>query len=148
MSNNPFGDAFKSFYENIPAWDASEAVALGRKNIEACSAACQAVAEGVQAVAQRQFEIIQSNVESTLEMWKQVASSKDPKESATKQADFAKNIFEKSIEDSRELAEIASKSNNKVIELVNRQVAECIKECSKAASQASSQQQKKKAAAA
>jgi len=149
--NNIFSNAmkpfetWKSFSEQFSSVDLSDFVSNSRKSFEAFSSANQAFVEGAQAVAQRQLEIAQNNAENALQLLKEVASSKDPREGAAKQIDFAKKAIEKSLSDSREIFEIASKSNSKAYELIGKQVSECIKECSKAASPSSASSSKKAA---
>jgi len=141
MTKDIFSDAFKSFEafnkslgSKTPSVDFNEVVSAARKNFEVLSTANQAIVEGAQAVAQRQLEIAQANAENLLQMFKEVASSKDTKEGAAKQAEFAKQAIEKSLADSREVFELASKSNSKAYELIGKQVTDNIKELSKVSS--------------
>jgi len=142
--NNPFSDAFKVFdaWKNVgkqvPAFDSEEVSNLVRKNIEVAQQAQEAFAEGAQTIIKRQLEIAQANAEGTLELFKVVASSKDPRESAAKQADFAKTAFEKAAVDANELADIAAKSSNKVAEIIGKQVSDNLKETTKTQKKAAS----------
>jgi len=137
--NNPF-DAFNKAFEafkpfgKVPSVDFEGMFAAGRRNVEVLADANKVLSEGAQAVAKRQFEIAQANAEKALDLVKEIASSKDPKEAAAKQADSIKGLFEKTVADANELVELASKSNTKAYEIVGKQVSENIKEISKTAS--------------
>lgn len=151
MSNNVFEELTKSFGNfgqfNAQAGleDAAEAV---RNNFEAIVAANTALVEGAQAVAQRQVKALQAGAEEAIEFAKDIASSKDPKEGAAKQAEFAKAAFEKSLAEGREQFEIASQSGNKAAEVIGKQVTQNIRQFSDATQNAAKQakQAAKKAA--
>ncbi len=152
--NNPFFSAFKSFGEqfnsNLHQMDLNDLSTAFRKNLEVANAAQQALTEGAQNFFQRQFEIFQSNMETILELSKEIASSKDPREAASKQAEATKRCLEKAASDANELVAIVSKTSNQTCEILGKQASENIKEISKAAStaaSAASNVNKKKAAA-
>ena len=151
-NNNPFGDAFKAFdafrdysKQQFPAFDYESFASAVRQNIETIQEANQAIAEGIQAVAKRQAEILQANTDNAFLLFKEIASSSDPKESAQKQAEFAKSSFEKASSDASELIEIASSSNKKAAELISAQVENNLKELNKSAKGGAKKAEKKAA---
>lgn len=130
FGQNPFGDAFKAFGDfktpnfNTDAFDFNSFVSAQRKNLEAASAANQALLAGAQELARRQAEILQGNVQSVLHLVKEViAAGGNPEVSAQEQSKFARDLVESGLNDARELAEIASKSGNDAYKVINERIA-------------------------
>jgi len=135
---NPFADMFKNTF------DFSQLASNGRKNVEATSAACQVVIEGAQAISRRQAEVIRDNVENVLKASKDLLTSGTPETNLTKQADFAKTIFETTLSNLREITEMATKSSFEAFDVLNQRAAETMAEVGAATSKATAS--KKKAA--
>ena len=137
MAQNPFQDAFKVFTDfKAPTADFNQFFSFGRRNVEALTAANQAVAEGAQAVARRQAEILKNNTEEAIQLFRDVYSSKNPEASASKQAEFAKQAFESALSNLREMFEMVSKSNVEAAEVITKRVSEIMNESNKAQSNA------------
>jgi phasin family protein len=113
----------------IPGFDLEAAMNAQRKNIEALNAANQAAVQGMQAVAQRQAEILGQAVNEISTVAQQLASaSTNPKELTTKQAEVARKALEQALANARELAEIVSKSNTEAFAIINKRVTESLQE--------------------
>lgn len=128
--NNAFAEAFKSFSEYKLPLDFNGLFSMSRRNIEALSAANQAVAEGAQAVVRRQAEIVQRNIEDALSLVREVYSSKSPEASAAKQAQFVQKSMEEALSNARELIELASKSSAEAGEVLSKRFSQAISEVS------------------
>ena len=127
-----FADAMKQFTDIKPAqFDVNRAMDISRKNVEAFSAANQTAAEGVQAIARRQAEIARSHVESMLQTSRDMLTSGSPEVNTTRQAELAREVFEASLSNMRELSELATKSSFEVFDVLNRRAAESMEEISK-----------------
>jgi phasin family protein len=138
--NNAFSDMFKN------AFDFNQLFSTQRRNIEALSAANQAVVEGAQAISRRQAEVIRSNVEDALKASKDILTTGTPETNLTKQSDFAKSIFENTLTNLREITEMATKSGFEAFDVLNRRAAETLEEISKAAGATAQTSAKKKSA--
>ncbi|MFZ1492850.1 MAG: TIGR01841 family phasin [Candidatus Competibacter denitrificans] len=113
----------------IPGFDMKAAMDAQRKNIEALNAANQAAVQGMQAVAQRQAEILSQAVSEISTIAQQLASaSNNPQELTSKQAEVARKAFEQALANARELAEIVSKSNTEAFAIINKRVSESLQE--------------------
>jgi phasin family protein len=133
-NNNPFAEAFKSWGDfSAPSADYKEVIASSRKNVEAAIAAGQVVAETAQVIARKQAEIARNSTQDIIDLWKEVSSSKSVESGAAKQADFAKEAIEKSLNNSRELFDLASKANTEAYEILNKQAQQAANEVTKAA---------------
>lgn len=124
-----FPDFTKVFADfKVPAVDFTGLFTIQRRNVEALSAANQAVAESVQALSRRQAELVQEQVEEILQTAKEVLSSNSPEAGVAKQADFAKKLMSTSFNNFREVAEMASKSNAEVLDVLSERAMKSIEE--------------------
>lgn len=131
---NPFADAFKSLGDFKPNFDFNAFLSTQKKNAEAFAAAGQVLTAGFQAVARRQAEIAQATAKNSLQLTKELfASAANPEASTAKQTEFAKEVVESGLSNTRELVELASKSSIEAFDLINKRVAESISEFSDAA---------------
>lgn len=113
----------------IPGFDMQAIVDAQRKNIEALTAANQAAVQGMQAVAQRQAEILSQAMNEVSSVAQQLAgSASNPQEMTTKQAELVRKAFEQALANARELAEMVSKSNTEAFAIINKRVTESLQE--------------------
>jgi len=136
--NNAFADLFKNTF------DLNQLFATQRRNIEALSAANQAVVEGAQAISRRQAEVVRASVEDVLKASKELLTSGTPETNLNKQADYTKTIFENALLNLREITEMATKSGFEAFDVINKRTAESLEEISSATQKATP---KKKASA-
>lgn len=113
----------------IPGFDLQAIMDAQRKNIEALNAANQAAVQGMQAVAQRQAEILSQSMSEVSAVAQQLATaSSNPQEMTTKQAELVRKAFEQALANMRELAEMVSKSNTEAFAIINKRVTESLQE--------------------
>jgi phasin family protein len=113
----------------IPGFDMQAVMDAQRKNIEALTAANQAAVQGMQAVAQRQAEILSQSMSEVSSIAQQLASSaSNPQEMTAKQTELARKAFEQALANMRELAEMVSKSNTEAFAIINKRVTESLQE--------------------
>ncbi len=112
----------------IPGFDMEAIMAAQRKNIEALTAANQAAVQGMQAIAQRQAEILSQAMSEVSSMAQQLAGAGNPQEMTTKQAELVRKAFEQALANMRELAEMVSKSNTEAFAIINKRVTESLQE--------------------
>jgi phasin family protein len=128
---NPFKDLdvtkiMGEFKFPVVGFDA--VVETQRKNIEALTAANQTAFEGVQALFQRQAEVVRSSVEEITKATTDLWSTVSPEEKAAKQADLVKKGYENAIANLREAIEMLAKSNGQAADLINKRVGESLDE--------------------
>ena len=112
----------------IPGFDAKAIADAQRKNIEALTAANQAAVQGLQAVAQRQAEILNEAMGEVSAIAQQLSGAGNPQEMTAKQADLARKAFEQALSNARELAEMVNKSNTEAFAIINKRVTESLQE--------------------
>jgi phasin family protein len=136
---NPFAEMMKNFADYkaptmaVPSFDVTQLMASGRKNAEACSAAGQALSESCQAITRRQAELARAQVEKTLKAAKDMLVNGSPEINTTKQVELAKNMFESSLNNLREVSELVTKSGFEVFDVLNRRASQSIEELTGAA---------------
>ncbi len=136
-TKNTASDFFKSFSNyNVPTVDFNELFNLGRRNLEACSAANQVIIEGAQAVNKRGAEVCQNNVEKCLSASRDILSSASPEANTQKQSEVTKDVLESCVSSAREITEMVSKSAFEAFDVINKRCAEAMDEAAKIAKKA------------
>lgn len=125
MNFGKFGDGLNM---RFPMMDAEAIMQSQRRNIEVLTQANQICYEGVQAVAQRQAEIMRKSFEDCSRVVQEMAKPGDVEDRLTRQADAAKDAYEASVANMRELAELSVKSNSEAAELLNKRMTEVFDE--------------------
>lgn len=116
----PFFDFTKLLEQyKLPGIDFAAVVDLERKNIEALAQANKIAFEGWQALVRRQSEILQ---ETMTHAFGEVGKH----DGKADQTDIAVRAFEKALENMRELAEMAVKSQKDAFEVIRKRVDENI----------------------
>lgn len=148
VNQNPFADIFKNFQEfktpSMPSMDMNQFMNVSRRNAEAAAAAGQTLAESAQAITRRQAELAREQVEKVLKTTKDMLVNGSPEINTTKQVEFAKTMFESSLNNLREVGELMTKSGFEVFDVLNRRASQSIEEFSNAATATTAS--KKKAA--
>ena len=134
---NPFFDVDVSKFTDVsklisefklPGVDVESALASQQKNIQALTAANQLAFEGFQAVARRQSEILRQSIEQTTAIVTELLAAGSPEDKVAKQTELVKSAFEKALANTRELAELVTKSNTEAADVINKRVSESLEE--------------------
>ena len=104
----------------LPSVDFKALLEREKKNIEALTEANKIAYEGWAALVHRQSEILQETMAQTIAMAR--------KRVATERADLANEGFKKALENMRELAQMAAKSQKEAFETVRKRIDEAIEE--------------------
>lgn len=133
-SANPFDfDLSKVMADyKMPGVDMDAIMATQQKNIDALTNANQAAVDGAQALAQRQMEMFQQAMEQVQNVAQTMTGKMNPQDFAKAQAEMMKTAMEKAISNSRELADLATKSQYEAADIMNKRYAEMLDEMKKA----------------
>lgn len=112
----------------VPGLDVDSLVASQRKNIEALTQANKLAYDGLQAVVKRQVEILRQSVDEAAQVAKDIAEPGNPQDKAAKQTELAKEAFERSLSNLRELSEMIAKANNEAFDLLNKRFTQTLDE--------------------
>ena len=122
---------FSKFFSDmkIPGMPDMEAVlATHKRNLEAFAEANRVAMEGAQAVARRNFEIMQDTMTELTESMKSLSVSDAPANRAAKQADLLKHAYESAVNNARELGDLIQKSNAEAVQKLNSRFSEAMTE--------------------
>ena len=112
------------------AGSASSIAASGRKDLEALIKANRKSYEGLQAVVQRQTEMLRDSITAWQGTVKSLPGS-DPKDGIAKLDAMGKAAFKQALDDIRELADMAAKSQAEAFEIVRERIANNVDEVKK-----------------
>ncbi len=131
METNPF--QFVDFGKlmdqyKLPGVDFGALVERQRKDIEALTEANRIAAEGIQALAKKEAEILQKTMHDVMAAMSKAATGGDPMANASKQAELAQQAFGKALANMRELAEVAARSQSDAYAVISKRVQENIQE--------------------
>jgi phasin family protein len=137
MAKSPFPYDMTDFTKimseyKIPGVDWQEVIASQQKNLQALAKANQVLVEGAQAVMRREIEILQKAMAEVAEASKELMQQGDPQAQASKRLELAKASFEAAVQNMRELAEVAGRSNREALDVINQRALESFEEIKKA----------------
>ena len=99
-----------------------------KKNIEALARANQIAISGLQAVATRQMEFVQKAMSEASQAALPGATSQGVGDLVARQADIARQTFDQSIANMRELADMLQKSGREAVDVVHQRIAQSLGE--------------------
>ncbi|MFY9590322.1 phasin family protein [Rickettsia endosymbiont of Halotydeus destructor] len=133
LNNTQFLDMMKSYMnpesymnsiKNMPNVDLSSVAGTMQKVMNIFTTTNQIATESMQALIKKNSEILQSNVNDILNSTKEAMSSGDLNHTSECQKKCLKSVYETSMNNAKELANIAYESSAKILEAVNKNVAE------------------------
>jgi phasin family protein len=104
-----FADMAKQI--NLPRIDYEAFADIHRKNIEVMQKSAGVLSEGGRAVVAKQQEILAEVGREARQMLADFRPGGSPQEVATKQAELAKRVFEATVKNTRDIAELVQKSS-------------------------------------
>ena len=132
LFTNKFFD-FNSMKNFAPAaglfpFDFGNVLETMRKNMQAMTEAQQIAIENIQAIAQRQAEIMTQMVEDNTSLAQQIMTEGTPEEKISRQADLARKSYERSMSNLTELSDMVVKSNREAGEIISKRVTASLTE--------------------
>lgn len=128
-TTNPFRDLEEMLKQwKVPGIDADAMMASYRKNMEALTEAGRVATEGMKTLAERQTQIMREAMETLRGATAELTSAKDPQDFAAKQAEVAKQAFEKASANMQELADLILKSNTASLEVIQSRMNQSLAE--------------------
>jgi len=112
----------------LPGVDLEKLADAQRRNVEALTSANQLAAEGFQAIARRQAEIMRQTLETAGRSMRDLMDQSAPEDRMAKQTELAKSAFETALANMRELADMVTKANTEAFDVINKRVAASLDE--------------------
>ena len=110
MPSDSFLDQIKAFGARLglPKVDVDKLLEMNRKNFEALMRSASVAGEGAKALAEKQREIVHTAFNEASAMVKDFHPTGSPQEIVAKQSEYARKAFEVAMQNSRDLAELAT----------------------------------------
>jgi phasin family protein len=130
MTSESFLDQMKAFGSKLglPEMDVDKLVEMNRKNFDALVRSASVAGEGAKAAAEKQREILQTAFKETSAMVQAFRPSGNPQEIVAKQSDYAKRAFEVAIQNTRDLAELTTKTTTDATKIIRDRIRESLSE--------------------
>jgi phasin family protein len=97
-------------------------VTVPLKNIDALGRSAQAAGEGAKALADKQREIVEAAFKETSAMVRDFHPVGDPQATLAKQKDYAKKAFELTMQNTRDVAELAKKTTTEATTIIQERL--------------------------
>jgi phasin family protein len=138
MASDSFLDQMKAFGSKLglPRVDVDKLVEMNRKNFEAFVKSASVAGEGAKALAEKQREIIQAAFKETAARVKDFHPAGSPQEVLAKQAEYARKAFEVAMQNTRDLAELTTKTTAEATKIVRDRIQENLGELQESVSSA------------
>ena len=115
-------------YDFTKLLDVKALLDIQRKNILVFSEAHRLAWEGLQAVAQRQAEIVLQTAEDNSSLVKDILNEGTPEETIAKHADLINKNYENSVANWHELTGMITESGKEASDIINRRVTASLTE--------------------
>ena len=126
---NLFGDIVKLLEQyKLPGIDIAAIIDMRRKDIEALMTANRVALEGAQSVGQKQVEILRSTLDQLSSLIQQATASGSMTEKTTKTGELVQQVLQRALENMRELAETAYKSQSDTYAVLTKRIQENLDE--------------------
>jgi phasin family protein len=112
----------------FPGIDVDTVVATHRKNVEALTQTNQLAVEGIQALVRRQTEIVRQAIDQASGLVRDWMQPGAPEERLANTADAARQAFETSVANVRELNELTTKASTDMFGVIAKRVSESFDE--------------------
>ena len=130
MATQSFLDMMKDFGRSlgVPKVDVDKLIEVHRKNIEALGRSAHVATEGAKSVADKQREIIKVAFHETSAMVRDFKPMGDARETLKKQTEFAKKAFDITIQNTHDIAELATKATGDATAIITDRLHESLNE--------------------
>ena len=126
---NLFGDIVKLLEQyKLPGIDIAAIIEMRRKDIEALMTANRVALEGAQSIDQKQVEILRSSLDQLSSLIQQATASGSMTEKTTKTGELVQQVLQRALENMRELAETAYKSQSDTYAVLTKRIQENLDE--------------------
>ena len=112
----------------FPGFDVEALMATQRKNLEAFTQANQLAVAGFQALAKMQVELTRAAMDQASTLVRDWAETSAPEVKLQKQAEFAKQALEKGVSNTRELVQLAGKTQTEAFDVLKKRFTESVDE--------------------
>lgn len=121
MMNQQF---FTNSMKDLPQMDFSSFTNMVKKNTESLTTTNQMISDNLQSIVKRSAEVFQNNANEMFQSLQQAVSAESPTQASVHQQEYIKNSFTNSINNTKEIMDMVSKSSMELFESVGKNVSE------------------------
>ncbi|RZT39120.1 phasin family protein [Cupriavidus agavae] len=127
--SNPFTDFTKLLEQyKVPGVDMSSVIEARRKDIEAITEANRIAYEGMQALVQKQTEILSRSMQEIQATVQKMSAGGNPADAMAQQGQFVQQGIQAALNNMRELAEMAQKSQAEALAVISKRAEQNIED--------------------
>lgn len=125
---NPFIDMMRKFGADlqVPQFDLDQMIEAHRKNLEALTASATTMAEGAQALAQKQREIVEAGLREAESLAAEIKSHGD--QNLARQTEFTKKVFDIALRGAQDTAKLSRLSTEDAVKVLQDRIREGVEE--------------------
>ena len=129
-NSNPFLDMFQDFGKNlnIPGPDMNDIMEYHRKNLQALQAATQVGSSSAQALMAKQREVLEEALAEITETVQNASKGGSPTDMAQAPMELARKAFERTLQNTQDMAEIVRQGNEDAFEVLRARMMESIED--------------------
>jgi phasin family protein len=113
----------------VPKVDLDQMIEAHRKNIEALTSSATAMAEGAQAMAQKQREIVEAGLREATALAQEIKSHSE--QNLAQQTEFAKKAFDIAVKGAQDTAQLTRTSTGDAVKIFQDRMREGLEEIRK-----------------
>lgn len=126
---SPFADMTKfmpDFKMPMGAFDVQAMLQAQRRAAETMAEMGQKAFAGMQAVMQRQGEMMRETMQESTGLMSEMMAPGSPEEKVARQSDLARTTFEKCVANSREILDMVAQNNREAADMMSSRMSECM----------------------
>jgi len=112
----------------LPKVDVDKLIEAHQKNLDALQRSARVASEGARSLADKQREIIETLFREAAAMARDFKPTGDPKEVLAKQTEFAKKAFDITVQNTRDVAELATRTTTDAMKIIRDRLRESLNE--------------------
>ena len=112
----------------LPKIDVDKLIETHRKNIDALARSAETAAAGAQAMAQKQRETLDAGLREASTLARELRPLGDAKDNLARQTEFAKKVFDITVQAAQESAQKAKQSTTESVKIVSERLKESFEE--------------------
>lgn len=130
QDNQSLLDRFRQFGSEfgLPKVDLDQLIESHRKTLDALDRSAQVAAEGTKSIADKQREIVASAFREAAALARDFKPTGDPKEILAKQVAFTKKALDSVVQNTRDVAELATKTTVDATTIIRDRLRESLSE--------------------
>lgn len=126
---NQFADISQLLHQyKLPGIDMTEMIEARRQDIDAIVEANRIAYEGMQALVQKQTEILSKSMQEIQAATQQMKTGGNPTAAMTQQGEFVQQSLQAALHNMRELAEMAQRSQAEALAVITKRAEQNIEE--------------------